>query len=139
MELIKEIDWSKPIQMRNGTKLHLVTTNCGNTRYPVICLELNEDGLITDTMRTYTKEGFYSAVNTNSNNGYDAINVPEEVEEDFTPSLKYVKETMHEAVSEFCRDMESANLLRKGELLILIRESRYLQGIDKLRGEIDNL
>lgn len=148
MEVIKEIDWTKPVQMRNGTKLHVVTTDGANLRYPVICLKINENGVLTDDVRTFTLNGFYYGIREiDEENNYpqDAINVPEEepitsdCNEKVLEEVSDIKSMAVRQIYEFRSEMNNKDKLRlHSEDIMAVRTVDFNDAMDTLIKSIQN-
>jgi len=67
------IDWTKPVQTRDGRKVRVLCTDANNGEYPVIALVAHES---RDTVVSYRTNGGSCIGRTSA---VDAINVPEQV------------------------------------------------------------
>lgn len=137
MEVIKEIDWTKPVQMRNGTKLHVVTTDGTDNCYPVVSLEVDFGDRVTGNVRTHTLDGRFNISNSSD---YDAINVPEE-----EPMLD-CNEKVLDAVSDIKNAARTEILSWNDKIqenhsiddIIVVRSSVFAGLIDELIESITN-
>lgn len=132
----KEIDWTKPIQQKNGTKLHLVTTNSGNKIFPVLCLELEEEGGgISHRTCLFKLNGRFFRDEEESIE--DAINVPDEVKQDPDASMQVIKDKMYAAVDSLDSKIMECRFPSRDSIIIM--SEQYTHILNELRKSIDNL
>lgn len=70
---MKPIDWSKPVQTRNGKPLRVLCTDMKRVTFPVICLLEHSDG--GETIEEYRLDGSYENPHF-AGGSLNAINAP---------------------------------------------------------------
>jgi hypothetical protein len=69
------VDWSKPIQTRNGLKVRILERRVKSSEYSVVGVITNPNG--SETIEKWTRDGAFTATTHRSDHPHDLVNVPD--------------------------------------------------------------